>query len=80
MSFMKGLQAIEEDWTKVDLIAQELREADDLVDKERIKIAHNPADMELWCKHNCTDEYAIFAGKYYFKNPSEASWFSLVWT
>ena len=82
--FMVGLRALEEGWIKVDLLGRE--RADELDDKERTKLKeeygskHDTFEVFKWCKANCQGEFVMFGGKYYFKQDSDATMFSLRWS
>ena len=71
-----SLRALEEDWTKINLVELETT---NLKHYEAWRFYDDRADMILeWCDSHC-GEYSEFAGKFYFKDPHDATLFSMRW-
>jgi hypothetical protein len=72
-----SIRAIEEGWHRVNLV-EILYENIKYYESWRNVDERAPVILE-WCKQNSSDEWCEFAGKFYFKNEHDVSFFALKW-
>lgn len=82
----KYMQVIEDGWimfnkikSPPDEVQQEYRVTE--TDKKRSEYMFTDTARQIteWCNKNCTGDWAMFAGKYYFKEEKDAMLFALKW-
>ena len=82
------MRAIEEEWTRIDILRAEktpnspaidscLTETDKL--KQQFSDSSDTTEICEWCKKSCHGHWTMFGGQFYFKNESDATLFSLRW-
>ena len=77
VDWQKRMRALDEGWTKISY---------DELDTDSIRnysswVAHDPNSKMIleWCEKTCSNEWAEFAGKFFFKDEQDAIMFSLKW-
>jgi hypothetical protein len=71
---LQDMRAVEDNWFMFDRI----KDSSDEIKTEYL-FTDTANEINEWCSKYCKDEWIMFAGKYYFKNEKDASYFALKW-
>jgi hypothetical protein len=77
---VKNLRRFHSDFENKEFLEWTAMSHDDInYDKLLVKGAGHVTQLVDWCNTHCKDFYVAYQGKLYFKNDTDAAYFTMVW-